>query len=71
MLSASVRFPLPSVPLSESRYLDVNESFLRLFGFKGEEVIGRTAGELAIWADSATKDEVDKVLKDTSLSQRG
>ncbi len=35
--------------LAEGRYIDVNDSFLRLSGFKREEVIGKTSVELGIW----------------------
>jgi PAS domain S-box-containing protein len=35
---------------SEGRYLDVNEAFLLMLGYKREEVIGRTAAELSFWA---------------------
>jgi PAS domain S-box-containing protein len=35
--------------LTEGRYIDVNDSFLRLSGFKREEVIGKTSVELGIW----------------------
>jgi PAS domain S-box-containing protein len=35
--------------LAEGRYIDVNDSFLRLSGFKREEVIGKTSVELGMW----------------------
>lgn len=35
--------------LADGRYLDVNNSFLRLLGFSREEVIGKTSVELGIW----------------------
>jgi PAS domain S-box-containing protein len=41
--------------LSEGRFLDANESFLRSAGFAREEVIGRTSLELGIWADPADR----------------
>lgn len=40
---------LTSIP--EGRYLEVNEALLRMAGYSREEVIGRTPGELGIWAD--------------------
>jgi len=35
--------------LAESRYIDVNDSFLRLLGFNREDVIGKTSVELGLW----------------------
>lgn len=35
----------------EGRYLEVNDTFERLSGYRREEVVGRTALELRIWAD--------------------
>ncbi|MZP30482.1 GAF domain-containing protein [Heliobacterium undosum] len=43
------------------RYVDVNESFVRVIGYRREEIIGRTAEELGIWADEAKL--VDILLK--------
>jgi PAS domain S-box-containing protein len=36
----------------DGRYIDVNEAFLKMFARKREEVIGRTARELATWGTS-------------------
>ncbi len=35
--------------IDEGRYIDVNESWLKLFGYEREECIGRTDIELRIW----------------------
>lgn len=35
----------------DGRYFDVNESFIRMFGWTRDEIIGRTALELGIWRD--------------------
>ncbi|HEY0307087.1 MAG TPA: EAL domain-containing protein [Acidobacteriaceae bacterium] len=35
--------------LSDGRYIDVNDAFLRIMGFSREEVLGRTSLELEIW----------------------
>jgi PAS domain S-box-containing protein len=37
--------------LNQGRYIDVNESFLRMTGYSHDEVIGRNASELSIWVD--------------------
>jgi PAS domain S-box-containing protein len=42
---------LTIIRLPEARYIDVNETFLRTFGFTREEVIGRTSLELNLWPD--------------------
>jgi two-component system, cell cycle sensor histidine kinase and response regulator CckA len=41
--------PITIATISEGRYIDVNESFLRVTGYLREEVIGRTSGELKFW----------------------
>jgi PAS domain S-box-containing protein len=35
--------------LGDGRYIDVNEAFLKLFGYEREDVIGRTSGEVGVW----------------------
>ena len=42
--------------LKEGRYIEVNEVFLKVFGYERDEVIGRTALELGIWADSGDRE---------------
>ena len=37
---------------SDSRFIDVNESFEQQVGFKLDEVLGRSAPELNLWADA-------------------
>jgi two-component system cell cycle sensor histidine kinase/response regulator CckA len=41
--------PMTIATASDGRYVDVNESFLRVTGFTREEVIGHTSLELNIW----------------------
>jgi diguanylate cyclase (GGDEF)-like protein/PAS domain S-box-containing protein len=41
--------PMTLTRLDDGRYLEVNESFLRIFGYSREEVIGHTAIDLGIW----------------------
>jgi PAS domain S-box-containing protein len=50
--------------LSEGRHIDVNESFLRIFGFRREEVIGRTAMELGLWLDLAERSTFLRILRE-------
>jgi diguanylate cyclase (GGDEF)-like protein/PAS domain S-box-containing protein len=40
--------------LAEGRFMDVNESFLRITGYGADEVVGRTATDLSFWAEPDT-----------------
>ena len=48
--------------LKDGAYINVNESFVRLFGFPREEVIGHTAVGLNLWADPQAKNKLDDML---------
>lgn len=37
--------------LKDGKYLDVNEGYLKLFGYSTEELVGTTATDLHIWSD--------------------
>jgi PAS domain S-box-containing protein len=39
--------------LDEDRYVDANDAYLALINYRREEVMGRTARELGVWADPA------------------
>jgi two-component system, cell cycle sensor histidine kinase and response regulator CckA len=41
--------PITIATVSDGRYIDVNQSFLRITGYEREEVIGRTSLELKFW----------------------
>ena len=59
-----------SVTISQSDsgcYLDVNEAFLALTGFERNEVIGRTALELNLWAESELQDRFSGILRQTRV----
>lgn len=49
--------------LDTGRYIAINDSFLRLTGYLREEVIGRTANDLRIWADLDDRKKVITSLK--------
>ena len=55
--------PLSIATLDDGRYVEVNESFLRITGLRREEVIGRTRLELDIWSNTAAIDQGLEVLK--------
>ncbi len=42
---------LHMVTVGEGRIVDANDSFLRLWGYRREQVIGRTEEELGLWED--------------------
>ena len=41
--------PIVITTIDDGRYIDVNESFLSVTGYRREEVIGRTSSELNFW----------------------
>ncbi len=49
--------------LEEGRFLEVNDSFVRLSGYQREQVLGRTALELNIWIDKSTRQILLQQLK--------
>lgn len=50
--------------LDEGRYVEVNETFLRFFGYQREEVIGHTASELNIWIYPEQRDRMKQQLQE-------
>jgi PAS domain S-box-containing protein len=70
--------PTPTIisSVANGRYVDVNRSFLNLLGYRREEVIGRTALELGIWADPEDRARIieklqrERLLRDEPLSLR-
>ncbi|RMG46508.1 MAG: PAS domain S-box protein [Acidobacteria bacterium] len=50
--------------LEEGRYLEVNEGFLQVSGYRREEVIGRTALELGIWVDVKDRERMVRSLRE-------
>ncbi|WP_375738016.1 EAL domain-containing protein [Pseudomonas boanensis] len=45
------------------RYIEVNDGFCRLTGYRADEVIGRTAYEMNIWADPAERQQMLDMLR--------
>jgi PAS domain S-box-containing protein len=43
--------PIAIGTITEGRYIDVNESFLLVTGYRREEIIGRTSAELNFWVN--------------------
>jgi PAS domain S-box-containing protein len=48
--------PIMLISVTDSRIVEVNESFLRMTGYLSNEVIGRTTLELSLWCDPADRD---------------
>lgn len=52
--------------LTDGRFLDANESFLRSLGWLRQEFIGRTASELGMWVNSEDGRRLSQVLQEQS-----
>ncbi|HTG83114.1 MAG TPA: PAS domain S-box protein [Geobacteraceae bacterium] len=50
--------------LENGRYIDVNETALRLLGYRRDEVIGRTAQDLNLWEDPSLQARVLQTLEE-------
>ncbi len=55
---------LHMVTVGEGRIVDANDSFLKLWGYSRDQVIGRTEEELGLWADTGQRE----ALGQTALS---
>lgn len=62
--------------VNDGRYIEVNDSFLTMFGYTREETIGKTSLELNIWLDPKTRTDYlerlksERVLSDQELILR-
>jgi two-component system cell cycle sensor histidine kinase/response regulator CckA len=62
--------PITIATISEGRYIDVNESFLRVTGYSREEVIGRTSRELNFWVGPEDRSIfIEKLKKQGSVRE--
>ncbi len=48
----STPLPITISAVADGRYIDINEAFSKIMGYEREQVIGRTALDLNIWADA-------------------
>lgn len=54
--------------ITDARYIDVNDSFLKILGYQREEIIGRTVKELGIWASIDEREKlINKILKGSTI----
>jgi PAS domain S-box-containing protein len=55
--------------LQDFRFVDVNETFLKTFAFRREEVIGKTAGDLKIFPIPRQRSKVLKALQEKGFAR--
>jgi two-component system cell cycle sensor histidine kinase/response regulator CckA len=55
--------PMTIATIADGRYIDVNQSFVRITGYRREEVIGRTSLEMKFWENSEARAEFIGILK--------
>jgi PAS domain S-box-containing protein len=49
--------------VTQGRYVDVNDAFLKMLGYQANEVVGRTEAELGIWAISEQRVDLFEMLR--------
>jgi PAS domain S-box-containing protein len=49
--------------LSDGRYIDVNEAFLRSWGWQRSQIIGRTSAEIGFWKDATFRERMAAGLR--------
>jgi len=57
--------PIVINAFSDGRYVDVNDSFLRITGYRREEVLGHTAREMGLWNRPEDRSRYLEMLKET------
>ena len=55
--------PITIATMADGRYVDVNESFVRITGYQREEVIGRTSLEIKFWERPEDRAKFTEILK--------
>lgn len=48
--------------ITDARYIDVNDSFLKVLGYQREEIIGRAVKELGIWVSFEEREKLIKKI---------
>jgi PAS domain S-box-containing protein len=61
--------PMSVTTLDEGLYIDVNQRFLEISGYKAHEVIGQTSMNLGIWESGAARDEFVDPLREHGRSR--
>ena len=55
--------PIAITTLNEGRFITVNDSFLKTYGYSLREVIGKTIAELGFWQNTADREKVMQYLR--------
>ncbi len=50
--------------IPDGKFVEVNDSFLRILGYTREEVIGKTGADINLWVDTETRNNIYRELKD-------
>jgi diguanylate cyclase (GGDEF)-like protein/PAS domain S-box-containing protein len=50
------------IRIDDGTYIECNPAFLRMVGYSREEIIGRSAAELKLWADLADRDRMEEMI---------
>jgi PAS domain S-box-containing protein len=58
--------PISIITIKEGRFIEANQSFLRMVGYSRDELIGRTTVELEIWTTAGDRAKVTKLLAQRS-----
>lgn len=56
--------------LEDGRYLEVNEAFERIMGYRKEEAVGKTTFELGVWHDPSDRNRILEQIKKSGSSTR-
>ncbi|MDB9315041.1 GAF domain-containing protein [Spirulina sp. CS-785/01] len=59
--------PISLKTYGESRYLEVNDNFLTLYGYQREEVIGKTVEELNLWVNPQQHEIFKQYLQEKGM----
>lgn len=46
----------------DRRYIEVNDAFMRVFGYERQEIIGRTSSEIGLWDDQEECERIYEIL---------
>ncbi len=63
--------PITISTLQEGRFIEVNDSFVKLSGYERDEVINHTAFELNIWVDEGDRSQLLQELQTQGLLRDG